>query len=141
MLNNNRGFTLVEMLVAMVVILIAILGLVQTALLSIDTNVKNLLRDEAVRIAEERMNQLKSRPVDDAGLPPAVNCDATAVVRNVRNIAENYQVCTTIINLNGSDQKSLQVIVGWNYKNELPHSGATNTEFQHSISSIVMKTT
>ena len=66
--NNGRGFSLVEMLIAMVIILVAILGLFQVTLLSIDSNVSNVLRDEAVRLAEERMDQLKSLPVTDDGL-------------------------------------------------------------------------
>ncbi len=40
----------------------------QTALVSIDSNMINVLRDEAVSIAEMRMNELRNRPFDDFDL-------------------------------------------------------------------------
>jgi prepilin-type N-terminal cleavage/methylation domain-containing protein len=57
---NRKGLTLVEMLVAMVVLLIVFLALMQTALVSIGYNMNNVLRDEAVSIADERMNNARS---------------------------------------------------------------------------------
>jgi hypothetical protein len=87
------------------------------------------------------MNVLKSMPVDDINLPPAVNkCDNTPTTRYFRNITtQHYSVCTTIIDLTADgSRKSLQVIVGWNYKKQSPLLGPTNTDFQHSITSIVV---
>ena len=140
--NNDRGFSLVEMLVAMVIILVAILGLFQVTLLSIDSNVINVLRDEAVRLAEERMDQLKSLPVTDEALPPGNQCDAVQVKRNLRNFIESYQVCTTIIDLSGDvTKKSVQVVVGWNHKETTPVKLPTNKVFQYSMSSIVVNPT
>jgi type IV pilus assembly protein PilV len=141
--NNNKGFSLVEMVIAMVIILIGLLGLVQATLLSIDSNVSNVFRDEAVRLAEERMDRLKSLPVTDESLPPAVNqCDATPVKRNVRNLTESYQVCTTIVNLNNDKtRKSVQVVVGWDHKKENPPKTLTGKEFEYSMTSIVVNPT
>ena len=53
------GFTLVEVLISMVVLLLVSLALMQTALVSIDSNMMNILRDEAVGIAEEEMNEAR----------------------------------------------------------------------------------
>ncbi len=39
----------------MVIIMVGLLGLVQAALLTIDNNMRNLLRDEAVRISEQAL--------------------------------------------------------------------------------------
>ena len=141
MLSNSKGFSLVEMVIAMVIILVSILGLFQATLLSIDSNVTNLLRDEAVRLAEERMDQLKSLPVVDAGdLMPGTNC--AEVKRNLRNLTASYQVCTTIIDLNGdTTRKSVQVIVGWDHKKENGVKAPTNKEFQYSMTSMVVNPT
>jgi type IV pilus assembly protein PilV len=139
--NNNKGFSLVEMVIAMVIILVGLLGLVQATLLSIDSNAMNLLRDEAVRLAEERMDQLKSLPVTNVSLPPAAN-QCNSVNRNIRNFIETYQVCTTIVNLNGNEtRKSLQVVVGWDHKKENSPKTPTNKEFQYSMTSIVVNPT
>lgn len=48
---NKEGMTLVEVLIAMVVLLLVSLALMQTALVSIDANMRNVLRDEAVSVA------------------------------------------------------------------------------------------
>lgn len=140
-LNNNRGFTLVEMMVAMVVILVSLLGVVQATLLSIDNNLRNLYRDEAVKIAEEQMNVLKSLPVSDTNLPPGTTC--STLTRNFRDISKPYAVCATITNLlpaPDDSKKSIRVVVGWDHKKETPppYSGPTFKEFQHAITSIVV---
>jgi type IV pilus assembly protein PilV len=141
MLSNSKGFALVETLVAMVIVLVGLLGLVQGTLLSIDSNMRSLYRDEAVRLADERINVLRSRSVDNTNLPTGTVSPCPTVVRNFRNVSKTYTVCTTITNLlpaPDDSKKSIRVIVGWNHKNELPPSGLTNTEFQHSITSIVV---
>lgn len=134
-LDNNKGFTLVEVLVAMVIIIVVLLGLVHATLLSIDYNLKNLLRDEAVRLAEQRIDELKniSFPSLVSGGP---NCQN--ISRNFRNIQRQYTVCDIIDDLDPSgNRKTIQVIVGWNHKNEHTLQSPTNSEFQHSISTIV----
>ena len=59
-LSNKKGFTLVEVMIAMVVLLLVFLALMQTALVSIDSNMKNNLRDEAANIAAMRMEQARN---------------------------------------------------------------------------------
>ena len=156
-MSSNRGFTLVEMLVAMVIILVALLGLVQASLLSIDNNLKNLLRDEAVRLADEQMNVMKSLPITDdpypgtnPGLGATTNQQITPVVpqdplnpkafvRYFGTYEGKYYVYLTITNLTTDHtRKSIQVFVGWTYKNEQPvPQTPTNQEFQYTITSIV----
>jgi type IV pilus assembly protein PilV len=148
MLSNNKGFSLVEMVIAMVIILVSLLGLVQATLLSIDSNVSNMFRDEAIRIAEEQMNILKSLPVSDTNLPTGTTCAnsvtppiTSPVTRNFRNITKTYAVCATITNLlpaPGDSKKSIQVAVGWDHKKENPPKGVTNREYEYSITSVVV---
>ena len=70
-IRNNKGMTLVEVLVALLISLLVFLALMQTALVSIDANMRNVLRDEAVRIAEMRMYIIRNTPyvqvTSDAG--------------------------------------------------------------------------
>src|SRR5512136_3093130 len=58
---NNGGFTLIELMVAMVITLVGLLGLLQAINMAIEHNLKNQLRDEAVLIAEQWMGNLKTR--------------------------------------------------------------------------------
>jgi len=147
------------MLVAMVIILVALLGLVQAAFLSIDNNLKNLLRDEAVRLAEEQMNVLKSLPINDVPYNPSANSfglgavtkqavypvpdiNNHAFVRYFGSFPGQYYVYLTITNLTSDrSRKSIQVYVGWNYKNLEPVlQTPTNKEYQYMISAIVANT-
>ena len=152
---NSRGFSLVEMLVAMAIILVLLLSLVQAALLTIDGNMRNLLRDEGVRIAEQRMNGmlvdkgkngyqgLRDTPFDhlyDAANscsdPPIWTC--TPVVSSLRNLTKEYSVCWSTCKLS-HDVLNLKVAVGWDHKNELPSRSPTGREYQQTISSILRR--
>lgn len=70
-MRNKRGLTLVEVMIALVIFLFVFLALMQTALVSIDANMINSLRNEAVNIAEIRMNKARNDPfaslVSDTG--------------------------------------------------------------------------
>ena len=70
--NNNKGLTLVEVMIALSVFLLVFMGLFQTALLSIEHNMKNILRDEAVNIAAARVEEAKSIPFDNVVPNPKV---------------------------------------------------------------------
>jgi len=140
---NNRGMTLVEVMIALVIILVLMLGLIQAAILSIDGNLRNVFRDEATRIAEQTMGDLRNYPFDDAALAIGSNCpnNPLTVTRSFRDItSKNYIVC---INVKCADNplnctaKSLQVVVGWNHKRENAPMAPTNTEFQQIANSIM----
>jgi prepilin-type N-terminal cleavage/methylation domain-containing protein len=150
---NNKGFTLVEIVVSMVIVLVLLLSLVQAALLTIDSNMRNLLRDEGFRIADQRMNGmlvdngnnsyqgLRETPFDRlySAASPNWACTSYKVVRSFRNIAKKeYSVCWRIRTFS-PDVLTLDVAVGWDYKNELPLLNPTGREYQRTISSIMRR--
>jgi hypothetical protein len=114
----------------------------QTALVSIDANMKNVLRDEAVSIAEQRLNEARSLPFDSivsdaAALPAGVDCPGTfadgkgeRVQRNFRNII-NKDFCSnmTVTDL-GINNKQANIRVIWNWKGEA---------FMHSITTLIRR--
>jgi len=124
-LKNRKGLTLIEVMISLVVLLLVFLALMQTALVSIDSNMINVLRDEAVNIAEERMNNARNVPFDTlASLP------AAPVSRNMRNILNfQYSVVRTVSALN-TDSKQVVIAVNWNWKAR---------PYTHTISSILRK--
>ncbi|MEW6569833.1 MAG: prepilin-type N-terminal cleavage/methylation domain-containing protein [Nitrospirota bacterium] len=156
-LNRNKGFTLIEVLVSMVIVLVLLLGLVQAALLSIDNNLRNVLRDEAVRIAEQRMNGvlidkynneytgLRDERFNDL-VQTNWTCTAGDISRNFRSMTRDYAVCWQITDIQDSlgnvNVKILGVAVGWDYKGEVPvaqRPAPTNKEYQHMLSTIVRR--
>jgi type IV pilus assembly protein PilV len=114
-------------MIALVVLLLVSLALMQTALVSIDSNMTNILRDEAVSIAEMRMNEARNTPFDSlvsdgADIP---------ITRNVRNITGGFPYTTrmTVNNLN-TDNRQVDITVGWIWKGE---------NYTHSITTIVRR--
>jgi type II secretory pathway pseudopilin PulG len=143
--NSSAGLSLVEVIISLVVLLFTFMGLLLSALLSIDQNVTNLLREEAVSIAAMRMEQAMNMSFGDvkddaAGDPdynpvplpfcgnPPVN-DAgpypVKVERNIRNMG-NFQFGTrrTTIDplpaphITDPDTIKITVLVRWQYKGE-----------------------
>jgi type II secretory pathway pseudopilin PulG len=139
-LKGSEGLTLVEVIVALSIFLIVILGLFQTAILSIDNNMKNVLRDEAVTIAAMRMEEERSKLfaaviTDIDTMPAGVDCPATATfttgkrtIKKFRNVTKDICIATICIDLDGdgncateeaaSNTKQLNITVGWKWKGE-----------------------
>lgn len=134
---NNRGFTLVEVMIAMVVMLIGLLGLLHAVTVAVENNLTNILRDEAVKIAEERMNGVlfdkddnKHHGLKNVPFDSLASGEATFVVRrNFRNFSADYSVQATVAALS-AESRSLRVRVTWNYKGK---------DYQHSITSVVVR--
>lgn len=130
-MRNNKGLTLVEILIALVITLIVFLGLMQTALLSIDVNTTNLLREEAISIAEERMREL--RDLSFASLTPGA-WTIEPVTRDFRNFPVNYTRTVTVTDIGtGTDAKQINVLVTWEWKEKTVASG---NPYTHSITTI-----
>jgi len=128
--NNNEGFTLIEFLVAMVILMVGLLGLLQAVNYTIGHNMTTQLRDEAVRLADEKMTVEKSRVFDAIATGSSGKTEETVDV-NVMNAFKNYSVVKEADFLTGSaNTKSLQVEVVWKYK---------GVRYSHVISSLVSK--
>jgi type IV pilus assembly protein PilV len=123
---DKKGVTLVEVLVAMVVLLFVSLAMMQTAMVSIDSNMINVLRTEAISIAEMRMNEARNTSFGSLTAGSITN----PVTRNLRNITNfPYNVTRTVIDLN-VDNKQINIIVTWTWR---------DTTYTHSITSIVRR--
>lgn len=123
--SNENGFTLIEFLVALVILSVGLLGLLQTVNYSIETNMTTQLRDEAVRLADERMSAETSRVFDAI----STTTSQQPVKVNVMNAFKNYSVVksTTAVTAN---TKNVQIQIVWHYK---------GTRYNHIITSLVSK--
>ncbi|PKL51555.1 MAG: hypothetical protein CVV37_05860 [Nitrospira bacterium HGW-Nitrospira-1] len=150
LLNNKKGFTLVEVMIAMIVSLLVFFALMLTALVSIDSNMRNNLRDEAANIAAMRMRDARNLLVAPnlisdtvgVGTPPAVDisgnadCPTTPAPfaagvlerRNFRNIP-GFTFCTnrTVVVI-APDARQVTIRVGWRWK---------DVDYNHNISTVV----
>jgi prepilin-type N-terminal cleavage/methylation domain-containing protein len=138
---NNKGLTLVEVLIASVITLVLFMALMQTALLSIDMNTGNDMRNEAIRITDERKAVMKGNIIDSDDFGAL---DGDLIERNIRNI-EDFQFCTNLtcvepgvgVTTDGDcatpdniDIKQVNFTVGWVWKGE---------DYMHRATTIVRR--
>lgn len=122
---NNKGVTLVEVMIALVVLLFVFLGLLQAAILSIESNVRNEVRDAAVQIAVDDITQARTENfvnlVDTTGAcNPSPNSPQQRYFRN-QQAPIQYNVCRIItdsIALGDILRKQVSVQVSYMYRNE-----------------------
>jgi len=131
-LKNKKGLTLIEVMISLIVLLLVFLALMQTALVSIDSNMVNVLRDEAVNVAEEQMNVARNTPFDNllAGVT-----DVSPPPRSLRNVAETYTVTRTVTDVN-AETKQVIINVTWDWKDRTAGNG---NPYTHTISAMLRK--
>ena len=129
---NKKGISLVEIMIALVVLLLVSLALMQTALVSIDSNMNNLLRDEALSIAEEWVIRSRNIPFDNltSNSLSQSGTGVDTITRNFRNITNQTFTVTSIVTDRGIDNKQVGVTVAWTWKAQ---------PFNHNMSSIVRR--
>ena len=133
MLLNKKGMTLIEVMIALVILLIVMLALMQTVTLGIASNVNKLLRDEATKIAEQRIAELRNSPF--ASLTPTVGTDEPAITREFRNFDVNFTPRRVITDL-GGDDKRLDITITWEWKNRTIASG---NPYTYTVSTIARR--
>lgn len=127
---NKKGMTLIEVMIALVILLLVSLALMQTVTLGINSNVRNLLRDEAVKVADTRMIELMNTQFDDGLLAAPGCCPAeTVVTREFRNFSINFTPTRTITDL-GGDDKRIDITVAWDWR---------GNNYTHTISTVVRR--
>ena len=105
--DNGSGFTLIEAMVSLLILAVIFLGLQAGMMMAITRNTENLLRNEAVSLAKERMDRYRINP----GTPP----NSETFSRQVRN----YQVTYFINNSDyDNDDSVLRMVVSWSFQNE-----------------------
>lgn len=126
MINDKRGFTLIELMVSFLILTVGLLGMLQGINLAMSQNLESLLRNESIAVADEKMVEKKFRPFVSISTTVA-NPSWTSTSRYVRGIFKNYSV-QQIVTQTTSNSKELVVNVSWIYKNK---------QGRHSISSVV----
>ncbi|MCF6179800.1 MAG: prepilin-type N-terminal cleavage/methylation domain-containing protein [Geopsychrobacter sp.] len=107
---GNRGFSLVELMVALVIFMIAVLGMAPLLVTHIRVNAQNQLGASAQDIAVEEMNRLQVMNYPGlAAVSPAATTERS--LYSLQRIIEGDQP--------GTDQTRITVKVNWS------HQGAT----------------
>ncbi|MDD2366358.1 MAG: prepilin-type N-terminal cleavage/methylation domain-containing protein [Desulfuromonadaceae bacterium] len=110
LMQNSRGFTLIEVMFAQAIILIGLLGLLVGVNLALKTNTNNQQREEVVRVAENIMNDMRSQPFE------AVFTPITTVNSTMKKVSAKYTVLRTSTPMT-SGSLQYNVNVRWKYGN------------------------
>jgi type II secretory pathway pseudopilin PulG len=126
-LHNKNGMTLIEVMIALLILMVVALAVMQTALVGMRVNTQNSLRDEAVNIVDLRMNELRNTAFDSISLGTTIE---PAISRTFRGgVTVNYTPTRTVSQIDTSgDTKQITVSVAW------PYAGKTYT---HSVTTIM----
>jgi len=121
-LSNKRGFTLIEVVVAMGIMLVGLLGLLATANLAMDFNTRDYMRDEAVRVGERFMNSAKNAAYSSI----TAGTTNDTYTSTIRGISKTYNVTRTVNQL--TNTKHVSIVVNWTYKGQ---------NYFHGVDSVV----
>jgi len=136
---NKTGFTLIEVMVAVVIMAVGLLALLRVAIMSIDTNMTNSLRDEAVRIAEEQISTLRQTKYDNLTGQSNWPTTPTPITRKLRSADRTFYVATWVRDLDATPSaKIVSVAVGWDYKGS-GSVGPTKRQYVHMASSVISR--
>ena len=118
----NSGFTLIEVMVAIVIMMVGMLGLLQSINVAMEYNLKNHLRDEAVLVGEKYMNIMRGKAFDQLStipLPSGNTYGTRYESSKVRGTGKQYSVDMKVIDLSTdpvTPSRQLDVTVSWTIK-------------------------
>lgn len=121
---KNKGFTLIEFLVAIVILMVGLLGLLQTINLSLQHNLTTQLRNEAVSVADDFMSRELSKTFD-------LISTSTGNFSMNRKVAASFKIYS--VERSGtsiSNSKQVNVIIIWRHK---------GNRYQHETTAVVSK--
>lgn len=113
LLRNNLGFTLTEVMVALLIMMVGMIGLLQAIGIALEHNLRNQLREEAVYVGEKYMNEMRGKKFESysASYGPA----SFRSTRRGQGISYTVERSTSDLS---ADQltKMINVTVKWTFK-------------------------
>jgi len=91
----ERGFTLIEVLVTLVILAFGLLASVVGIMKAQDHNVMNEMRSEAIKIAQEQQEEVRNMNFNLIAAMPSVN-NPTIITRQLRRTTVNYTLTCTL---------------------------------------------
>ncbi|KJU86988.1 conserved hypothetical protein, membrane or secreted [Candidatus Magnetobacterium bavaricum] len=117
-MRNNKGFTLVEALISMVILMFVMLGLLSAITVTSDVTYKNELRDEVSKIIKEELEATRDTDFDTVLTGTCQICTSpNTYTRQFRNASVDFGITKTVTVLDPNN-KRVDITVTWSYKGE-----------------------
>ena len=108
--NKESGFTLIEFLAAIVILLVGMLGLLQATNVALTSNQQNQLRNEATLVMDNELSQELAKGYAAASVLALYTCEH----RKILNAYVNYSVVRSGTQFQNS--KEVRFRVSWPYR-------------------------
>ena len=107
---KSQGYSLIEVLVSLLLMTIVLLALMESVVLYTQTNMRNMLRDEAVRLTQDTLYNLRSRGFNNvpSASSPGIT-STTQVVRNLRSTHWRFDVTVTVTDVDPQMKSAVAV--------------------------------
>ncbi len=113
-IHSEEGFSLIELMVSILILTIALLGILQALTIYPKHNIHNLVREEAVRIAEECLQDLKNK----------IDCPSK-VSRRFRNFSIDFYISAPSVSSFSVGNNNATIIISFAY----PFAAGTNATY------------
>lgn len=132
-MRNDRGMTLIEVMIAIVISFIIFIGLSSTGVFVLNENIRSAMRDEAVGVAEMSMEAARNTAFDNLSTSPLTTDN---VLRQIRGLSVPFTVTRTVTPIDPPGNNNLQVVVNvaWNKSD---HRGTRS--YSHQVATIVRR--
>lgn len=115
MQTNDKGFTLVEAMVAILLLAVLLLGALTGLIASYKATSQNALRDEGIKLAQELINDARNTPY--ASLVVGAAAPYT-ITRQVTNTNVPYTIQQTVTEVVVGLDRMVQIDVSWAHQGQ-----------------------
>jgi type IV pilus assembly protein PilV len=128
--SGERGFTLIEVMMALLIMTVGLLGLLQSLQVAYQHSTRNRLREEGILLAEEQMNQFRQMRYENVTATNVFTAP-TSVKRGIMagGRKDIFSVTRDARKMEGTSSKKLTVTVQWSFRH------VTSTHVLYSMKS------
>ncbi len=124
--SSNKGFSLIELLVALVIIGVSIISLMQLSITVLNNNLRNEIRNTAIELLSSHVNDLASEPFDNL----TVGSFTSTVYSVIRSIKEKFTILDNITLQPVGNVKVINSKIVWKFR---------GNEYNYKITTVVVK--